>query len=121
MVWELTYPKRPWTTNRERNWHFHARAKVVKEWRDAFKDLSYAAGIPPLLSMRIEATPHAPTRRTMDIGNCYPAVKAAIDGIVDAGVIPDDSLPWLTGLEFFPDEYHKGEPALVIRVIGEPA
>ena len=29
-------------------------------------------------------------RSMPDVAACYPAVKAAIDGLVDAGVVPDD-------------------------------
>lgn len=31
-----------------------------------------------------------------DIGNAWASLKAAIDGLVDAKVIPDDSHKWLT-------------------------
>jgi crossover junction endodeoxyribonuclease RusA len=31
-----------------------------------------------------------PTDRRADPANCYPTAKAAIDGLIDAGVLPDD-------------------------------
>lgn len=37
-----------------------------------------------------------------DIGACYPSVKAAIDGLVDAEVIPDDTGAHLVRLTFKP-------------------
>ena len=35
------------------------------------------------------------------MGACYPTVKAAIDGIVDAGVILDDNPEHLDSIMFF--------------------
>ncbi len=39
-----------------------------------------------------------------DVGACYPAVKAAIDGIVDAGVLDDDNPDHLLYVTFYPVE-----------------
>jgi crossover junction endodeoxyribonuclease RusA len=97
--WKLVYEKRPWSINQERNWHYHKRAKLVDEWRKEFKQLSILAGIPPLTAIQVIATPYL-RRPVQDIGNCYPAAKAAIDGIVDADVIPDDTPEYLTLLGF---------------------
>jgi hypothetical protein len=47
-------------------------------------------------------TPHLRDGRTQDVGACYPAAKAAIDGLVDAGVIPDDGPQYVTRLTFDP-------------------
>ena len=49
----------------------------------------------------VTVTPHLATRRGMqDVAGCFPAAKAAIDGLVDAGVIPDDTPEHLASLTF---------------------
>ena len=45
-----------------------------------------------LWPLSVDAYPTYETRRSLpDTGACFPAVKAAIDGLVDAGWIPDDT------------------------------
>ena len=41
-------------------------------------------------------------RHHQDIGGCFPAWKAVEDGIVDAGIIPDDTSKHVTQVSFFP-------------------
>ena len=91
-TWTLEDAERPWTSNAERRWHHHERARVVREARERWAWLALAERIPPLKRISVEATPLRPNNRSMpDVAACYPAVKAAIDGLVDAGVIPDDN------------------------------
>lgn len=117
--WELFYPVRPWTTNKDRNLHHHQRAKMIKEWRDAYKKLAEDAGIPELEVMYVEAEPWVPTRNFQDTAACNPAVKAAIDGIVDAGVVPDDKPEFLKWILFHPCRHTPGQVGLMIQVIGK--
>lgn len=117
MSWSLVYAKRPWTTNSERRWNRYRRAEEVKEWRGAFQLLARNAQIPALTKIAVHATPIMPDRNFQDTAACNPAVKAAIDGIVDAGVIPDDTPEFLEYIRFNPCEYDKGKPALRVEVI----
>lgn len=118
--WTLFYPVRPWTTNRDRNLYPFARAKLIKEWRGAFTELAQEANIPELEVLFIEVTPQVPTRNFQDTAACNPASKAAIDGLIDAGVMEDDSKQWLKWILFRPCEYVKGEPGLRVLVVGRP-
>lgn len=120
LVWDLEYGSRPWTTNKDRTMHHHERAKLVKTWRETYKGLAEKAGIPPLKVFAIEAYPKLKDRRLQDTAACNPAVKAAIDGIIDAGVAPDDSNEWLKWIKFYPCEVTPGQNSLLIRVIGIP-
>lgn len=112
--WELRYEARPWSLNQERSWHYHKRAKLVKEWRDAFCVLAENAGIPHLDGIRVTATPFLRGRQ-QDIGNCFPAAKAAVDGLVDAGVITDDTPEFFHALAFR-HPVHSKVDSLVILV-----
>ena len=92
---------RPWTTNAERTWHYRKRAKVVKDTRERWVILTRQAAVPRLEKIRVDVVPLAKDRRWRpDVGACYPAVKAAIDGMVDAGVIVDDNPEHLSSITF---------------------
>ncbi len=102
-TWTLFYGERPWTTNAERSWHYHKRAKAVRETREAFMLLAHQMKVPKLAAIKVAATPLAKDRRGIqDVAACYPAVKAAIDGLVDAGVVIDDDPRYVTSLTFLP-------------------
>lgn len=116
-VWEIEYAQRPWTTNKERTEHYFTRAKRVKEWREAFAWLAKAAKIPPLEWASVSAKPWQKGGVLQDVAACNPAVKAAIDGLVDAGVLIDDSPEYLKSVEFRAPE--RGRNALTLYIHGE--
>lgn len=120
-VWVLTYEKRPWTLNQERSLDKFEHRRTTKEWREAFFWLAKAKKIPPLVSATFTAHSVVPNRRHIpDPGNIYPAVKAAIDGIVDAGVLPKDTGDFVMSITLYPSELGTGN-ALVLGISGEPA
>lgn len=84
---------RPWTLNAERSGTRHAHwgetRRMTAEWREAFAWLARSQKRVRLERVEIEAW-IVMRGRLADAGNHLPAVKAAIDGLVDAGVIPDD-------------------------------
>ncbi len=93
--------QRPWTTNQERKKGSHyQRSAVTKWWREAFRDAALEAEIPHFDSIKIEVTPILPDRRIQDTGACFPTAKAAIDGLVDAGVIDDDAPQYVPTITF---------------------
>lgn len=101
--WELVSSMRPWTANTERRLHHHARAKLVAECRQLFAWLAVEARIPRLDSVRVTAQPLSTDRRWRpDVAACFPAVKAAIDGLVDAGVLVDDDDERVRSVTFLP-------------------
>jgi hypothetical protein len=65
------------------------------------------------ISVTVE--PHQKGGRLQDVGACNPSVKAAIDGIVDAGVLPDDSSQYMKSLIFLPPRNDKNSLVLYIR------
>ena len=104
-VWHLFDSERPWTANAERRWHHYKRAQVVRDARARWAWHALAARIPRLERVTIEARPLSKDRRWRpDVAACYPAVKAAIDGLVDARVIEDDDDRFVVGLCFLPVE-----------------
>jgi len=116
MSWELTWEQRPWTTNSERAGNRWQRADNVKTWRHAFCILAKQKKIPTLKSCDITARVYQKGGRLQDVAACNPAVKAAIDGLVDAKVMPDDSPQYLHSITF--EAPQRGRNALVLIVSG---
>lgn len=99
--WCLWHEARSWTVNQERaQKHWKQRSGPTKEWRDAFYTLAKQERIPHLDRARIIVVQHRADRRRIDLGACFPAVKAAIDGITDAGVLDDDDSEHMIELTF---------------------
>jgi len=102
-VWHLFDSERPWTANAERRWHHYKRAQVVRDARARWAWHALAARVPRLDRVEIDARPHSKDRRWKpDVAACYPAVKAAIDGLVDARVLEDDDDRHVVALRFLP-------------------
>lgn len=101
-MWTVTHTGgRPPTMNEHRTLHYRERAKVDKAWRHAFAMLTLAAKVPTLERVDVVVTPlHANGRSPQDVAACAPAAKAAIDGLVDAGVMVDDGPAWLRRVIF---------------------
>lgn len=106
MQWTITDKQRPWTANAERSMHYHKRAGLIKDARHRWMLLTMAEQVPQLNVISVEAQPLSKTRRWRpDVAACYPTVKSAIDGIVDAGVIADDDDKHLVSITFLPVQY----------------
>ena len=115
VVYRLEYNQRPWTTNAERAGNRWERATLTKEWRLGFQLLAKSERIPPMAWISVTVEPHQKGGRLQDVGACNPSVMAAIDGIVDAGVLPDDSSHYVKSLIFLPPRNDKNSLVLYIR------
>lgn len=103
--------------NSNQRLHRMAQAKLTKAWRQA--SAAAAHGTPPFAKqVRILAHIHKPRGGRYDPGNLYPTAKAILDGIVDAGILPDDDHVHVIG----PDMRHggKGEPRIIIEIQEAP-
>lgn len=81
--------------------HWRAQAARVKAWRTMARLCAHAADWngtpagPAVVSCVIDV----PDRRRRDPHNLYPTIKAAVDGMVDAGMFVDDDATHLTTTE----------------------
>lgn len=116
-TYTVTLLERPWTTNAERASNRWVRAELVKKWRTAFKLLALSQQIPTLQNVHITAQPYQKGGTLADVASCNPAVKAAIDGLVDAGVMEDDSPEFLHSITFLQPQ--RGKNALTLTITGE--
>jgi crossover junction endodeoxyribonuclease RusA len=115
VFYRLEFNQRPWTTNAERAGNRWERATLTKTWRQAFELLAKSEKIPPMAWVSVTVEPHQKGGRLQDVGACNPAVKAAIDGIVDAGILPDDSSQYVRSLIYLPPQKDKNSLVIYIR------
>lgn len=94
--------------------HRMAQAKLTKTWRQA--SAAAAHGLPPFTG-QVHITAHIfkPRAGRWDPNNLWPTVKAAVDGLVDAGLLIDDDHRHVIG----PDMRSggKGNPEVVLEII----
>lgn len=100
-VGSLTYKSRPISLNASYGHSRHVRTAHVIEWRDAFYWLAREAQVPGMdaIEVTIEV---GMSGQLQDIGNAYVSAKAAIDGLVAYGAIPNDTGEHLLSLNFLP-------------------
>jgi len=94
--WRIDLPCGPLLNSNQRNHHMK-EYRLTQQIRAEATILARKEKIPPLEKVRLFAWVIPPDRRKRDPANWYPSVKAAIDGIRDAGVIPDDDAEHLVG------------------------
>ena len=100
MTYELTIAGQLWTVNAERNRHWAWRSTRAKQWRtDAFYT-ARAARIPPMDACTIVVRVEQAKGRLADPEAHSPPFKACLDGIVDAGVLPDDTGEYVREVTF---------------------
>lgn len=116
-TYTLVFKDKPWTTNAERAGNRWQRAELVKKWRMAFKVIAKNARVPQLTDVHITVQPQQKLGKLQDVAACNPAVKAAIDGLVDAGVMVDDSPEHLLSITFL--QPTRGENQLTMKITGE--
>jgi len=97
-AWRIEMPAGAELLNsNDRDGHWGRRKRVTGELRQAAGWLAKAQRIPRLERAHILAILQPPDNRKRDPGNWYPSYKACIDGMVDAGILPDDYAKYLDG------------------------
>lgn len=91
--WVMKYPweKLPLSMN-DRD-HYAPKAKKTAAVRKAAA-VAFA-GIPPQEWVRVEMIWWVNTRHRRDDENCVATLKPWCDGLVDAGLVPDDTPEWM--------------------------
>lgn len=88
----LTIPKPPRELSPNARGHWGRKYKATARYRDLVKVLAREVwNLPPMMRVTVRTTWHVPDRRRRDQDNALASLKAAFDGLVDAGVIEDDS------------------------------
>lgn len=118
--WLLVIPMRPTSTNAVHNWHYRKVSADRKKWRGMGAAAAETAAIPPLASMKVTCWGVYPGGRLPDPDACAPSLKGVLDGIVDAGVIPDDTGEWVKAITYLPAVKERGVDA-ALHVLIEDA
>jgi Holliday junction resolvase RusA-like endonuclease len=96
-TWTVELPSHLPLINANRRMHYHRRAELTRGIRVAAFVCARSLKVPALKRAHIVCEFRPPDHRRRDVHNLFPSAKAAIDGLVDAGVLRDDSDAYLTG------------------------
>lgn len=114
---QLPFRKPPLSANQRMHWA--VKARTTKEIRQASMLALRAEGVPPCKRVRVRLLWAVSDKRRRDPSNMMPTQKAVVDGMVDAGVVPDDTpefvveeMPRLMMVE-------KGREGVIFQVIGD--
>lgn len=114
--WTVTIPAPTVWLNANRGLHWTQRAVAVKVWRDAAHVYAKQAKLPRLDRIHIGAVLFFPDRRKRDAHNYYPTLKACVDGLVDYGLIVDDSTEYLDGPDIRMGDPKPGRNRVVLTI-----
>ena len=106
MIYVLDFPRPDEWINANTREHWAVKAAKVRNWRAAAAHHAMAALVPPMTRLEVVAQPRWASKRRHDNGNIAPTVKACVDGLVDAGVLVDDSSRIVVS-----ESYQEGPPA----------
>lgn len=94
-LWVINLPwdKPPLTLNQRMHWA--PKGRWTKTIRTTAWALARSAKIPPLERCSVTLIWYPPDRRRRDEDNLFGTLKPLADGLVDAGVVPDDTPRWM--------------------------
>lgn len=110
-------PSAMWLSSNHRHGNPHAKARKVADIRLLGRHA--ARDTPPIVGpVHITIYVGTPTARRFDAPNAWDSAKPAIDGIVDAGVLADDSSDIVprTSFEMDPERTPRGRYRLTIHI-----
>lgn len=94
-----------------------ARAKVTATLRQQACALAKKAKIPRLEKVRVQVIYYPPNKQRRDSSNVlFHSSKAALDGLTDAGIWPDDNDKVVRSIEFIPGDHIVPGGQMVIMI-----
>lgn len=106
-----------WITSNGRL-YWREKARRTRWWRTSTYTRARNAGIPRLDRAHITATVHRARGGRFDPSNWADTAKAAVDGLVDAGVFDDDDHTRVTGPDMRAGA-PRPEPCLVLTITAQ--
>lgn len=95
--WTVELPPGLPLLNANGRMHWRIRHERTKAIRTAAWAAARQANVPRLERAQVICEYRPPDRRRRDVHNLFGSAKAAVDGLVDARVLPDDSDEHLVG------------------------
>jgi len=106
--------------NKERAASRWERAALTKQWRHVAWAIARSKQVPPFtVPVIIVAQPFQSRGKLADAGNHLPSVKAAVDGLVDAGVLAGDDPRYVAALMLLAPI--RGTDGLIVSVTTQTA
>lgn len=90
------WPRPPLNANQRLHWA--AKSKLTRDVRDTAAFKAKSAGVPEVDHVSVRLVWVVTDKRRRDTDNTYPTFKAMCDGLVDAGIVPDDTPQFMTKL-----------------------
>lgn len=109
--------------NNRRRMHWTVDRRLTATWRTRAAWAARQAKLPALGPSLViaELRMHARRRSRVDPANYGLTAKPCVDGLVDAGIWPDDSSDWVTGPDMRLGDVAKPDgEALVLLIWGKP-
>lgn len=88
-VLTFDWPRPPLNANQRLHWA--AKAKLTRTVREITKMTARRDNLHPKTHITVQLTWIVSDKRRRDSDNIYPTFKAMCDGLVDAGIVPDDT------------------------------
>lgn len=107
-MWTVELPAAFPLINANARLHWTKRSQQTRNIRTAATVCARAVSVPHLARAHVIAEYRPPDRRKRDVHNLFPSAKAAVDGLVDAGVLADDSDTYLIGPDMRLGQPEKG-------------
>lgn len=110
---------RPHTSNKERQLGHFALSKIHEEWKAAGAQARAVCHLPRAMPPCIVSFQgRYPGGNLPDTGAIAPTGKCIIDGLVAAGVWPNDTAEWVTEERYLPPIKDPGrQPAIIVTLI----
>lgn len=103
----LTFTTPPLNANQRHHWA--TRARITKQLRHEAHTRARAMRLPTTTYATVTLHWQPATNRRRDRHNQYPTVKALVDGLVDYGLVPDDTAEHLSAPEPVIHPHVRGE------------
>ncbi|GCL71776.1 hypothetical protein PN4B1_16810 [Paenibacillus naphthalenovorans] len=103
----------PPTLNELNNMHFMKRAKLKEKWENIVSKACMEYGVMPIQKASITLEFWFPDKRRRDPDNYSFSAKFLLDGLVKAGVLPDDSFNEITELRIIKGGVSKPQHILI--------
>ena len=100
MIQTLTVYEFPPTLNELNNIHYRVRAKRKEYWSKLIEKECAAQKIKPVAKVSVTFEFYLPDKRRRDLDNFGFAAKFILDGLVNAGILTDDSYKEVSELHF---------------------
>ena len=113
----ITIYEKPYSLNEYRNEHYIKLNKIKKKWSNAVELACLWNKIKPVDKCELRFTFIFGDRKRRDPDNYAATVKMIIDGLVIAGILPDDNFNHVAKIEMS-IEIQKGVEGVKVEILG---